>query len=452
MNFLLALPFEVRAIGLFFVGTAVGAAVNVLADSLRFEPRRFSPWRRAAPPPIAAPPAKRKGGAASKRPAVAPRDFWDKLPVLGWFFLRREEALPDRPPGFWIRPLLVELLLGLLFAWLYWWEVDAKRLVPFTSPPVHLIDLARVSPAALHWQYLAHVLLISFMAAATLIDLDDWIIPDAITLPCTLLGLVLAAAVPCSLLPVADFPAGLEQRASGELGFLTVASPHPWPDPLAAGRWESLAIALGCVWFWALAMTTRIWRGGRGLRIALLILARHFRRQRATRWMLLLGAAASAAVFLVWRSGGAAWIGLFSALAGLVLAGGIVWMVRICGWVVLRREAMGFGDVTLMFMIGAFLGWQTCLMLFFISPFFGLLPPLLSLLFRRRMDVAMPYGPFLCMAALTLIILWAPFWEWAADPALGVLAVWWLVPLLLAALPPLLLALLLALQAVKRLF
>ena len=33
---------------------------------------------------------------------------------------------------------------------------------------------------------------------------------------------------------------------------------------------------------------------------------------------------------------------------------------------------MGFGDVTLMGMIGAFLGWQAAVLTFFLAPFFGL--------------------------------------------------------------------------------
>ena len=40
--------------------------------------------------------------------------------------------------------------------------------------------------------------------------------------------------------------------------------------------------------------------------------------------------------------------------------------MRLIGTFALRREAMGFGDVTLMMMIGTFLGWQACLILFFL--------------------------------------------------------------------------------------
>ena len=50
--------------------------------------------------------------------------------------------------------------------------------------------------------------------------------------------------------------------------------------------------------------------------------------------------------------------------AGLTLGRSGSWSVL----VLLRREAMGFGDVTLMAMIGAFLGWQAAVLTFFLAP------------------------------------------------------------------------------------
>ena len=44
------------------------------------------------------------------------------------------------------------------------------------------------------------------------------------------------------------------------------------------------------------------------------------------------------------------------------LGGLIVWGGRIVATHALKMEAMGFGDVTLVAMIGAYLGWQPCLM------------------------------------------------------------------------------------------
>ena len=56
-------------------------------------------------------------------------------------------------------------------------------------------------------------------------------------------------------------------------------------------------------------------------------------------------------------------------VSGLLVGAGLTQLVRkSCGFV-FRREAMGFGDVTLMGMIGAFLGWQAAVLTFFIAPF-----------------------------------------------------------------------------------
>ena len=63
--------------------------------------------------------------------------------------------------------------------------------------------LRRLRVVALHCAVsLAHLVLISLMLVASLIDADEKIIPDAITVPGTLLGLLLAAA--CSLVAAAQ--------------------------------------------------------------------------------------------------------------------------------------------------------------------------------------------------------------------------------------------------------
>jgi leader peptidase (prepilin peptidase)/N-methyltransferase len=64
-----------------------------------------------------------------------------------------------------------------------------------------------------------------------------------------------------------------------------------------------------------------------------------------------------------------------------------------------------------MAMIGAFLGWQPCLIVFFLAPFAGLLVGVIGLILRRGPEI--PYGPFLCMAALAVIVWWSALWEWA---------------------------------------
>jgi leader peptidase (prepilin peptidase)/N-methyltransferase len=103
--------------------------------------------------------------------------------------------------------------------------------------------------------------------------------------------------------------------------------------------------------------------------------------------------------------------GFLVSVAGLIAGGGIVWLVRVIGAFVLRREAMGFGDVVLMAMIGSVLGWQSVLVVFFAAPMLAIGVALLSLVLRRRDEI--PYGPWLSLAALLLLVLWNSVWPMA---------------------------------------
>ena len=152
--------------------------------------------------------------------------------------------------------------------------------------------------------------------------------------------------------------------------------------------------------------------------------------------MLFLAIFGAAAIAIGWHQGGDRWAGLLSALVGMAAGGGVVWAVRIIGSASLGREAMGFGDVTLMAMIGAFLGWQASLVVFFLAPFAAIVVGVFRLIFSRENEI--PYGPFLCLAALGVIIYWNAIWSrtW------GIFSLGWIVPLMLAGcfalMPPLL--------------
>ena len=82
----------------------------------------------------------------------------------------------------------------------------------------------------------------------------------------------------------------------------------------------------------------------------------------------------------------------------------LVWMVCVMGKFALHREAMGFGDATLMAMIGAYLGWQAVVLIFFMAPFVGIVVGLAQFIFGGEVEIA--YGPFLCIAALGTILAW----------------------------------------------
>jgi uncharacterized membrane protein len=100
-------------------------------------------------------------------------------------------------------------------------------------------------------------------------------------------------------------------------------------------------------------------------------------------------------------------------LAGIVIGGGLVWIIRIFASAAMKREAMGFGDVTLLAMIGAFLGWQATIIIFFLAPLVGVVFAIGRLVLRREDEI--PFGPFLCVAASVCALAWPPIWDFTGD-------------------------------------
>jgi leader peptidase (prepilin peptidase) / N-methyltransferase len=397
VNAFLAWPFELRFLTLFLVGTAAGGFVNWAIYTLCWNPRPHSPW-------------------STSHPHDQASRWLDRLPLIGWWRLRRKGK--QLGYEFWVRPLLVEVLTGGLFAALYAWEIEELGLL-FRPLPVNFVPDAALL-ATLHAQYAGHVLLATLLLAASFIDLDEQTIPDGITVSGTLLGLAWAACVPWSRLPdFALLPPAIE--------FLHLASPRPWPAMLnGSPQVGSLALGLGCYGLWCVALLPRVWRGRRGWRTAVRLMLARIGRDRSSRLILGMAIVGSAGIGAAWRIGGAHWEALLSALMGLSIGAGMIWAVRIVGGFILRREAMGFGDVTLLGMIGAFLGWQPALFVFFLAPFAGLVMGLVQFFIKR--ENALPYGPFLCLSTLVVIVAWTNLWDRFVDAfALG-----WLVPAALA--------------------
>lgn len=68
------------------------------------------------------------------------------------------------------------------------------------------------------------------------------------------------------------------------------------------------------------------------------------------------------------------------------------------------KDSMGMGDVKLMAMLGAFLGWQKSIAIFFLAPFCGIFSA--TYLLVRKKALITPYGPYIAMAAFLVIIFW----------------------------------------------
>jgi len=90
-----------------------------------------------------------------------------------------------------------------------------------------------------------------------------------------------------------------------------------------------------------------------------------------------------------------------SSLIGLLVGGGFLWAV---GWVYeafTKVEGMGGGDVKLLAMIGAFLGWQSLPATLFLASVSGSVIGLTVMLVKRvGRRYPIPFAPFLCLGSL----------------------------------------------------
>lgn len=402
-----AWPLASRLTTVAVLGLIAGALVNWAVYSLAYQASYWSPWSR-------------------RHPRVGRTDRWDLAPIWGWWRLRRRSKEPGFGPRFWVRPLIVECFCSVGFVAWYWWEAVLGGLLHPQIAPGLIAANGELS-AELLTSCAAHLALFMFMLAASLIDADEWNIPDEITVPGTLFGATFLALMPGGMLP-----AFFNRRMFGVPLPLDAAAPYEWPDEFSAGNPWSLALGWACVAAWCIGLLVggrfpALRNGGKRWSIAFRLFARRIRRDPWTPRVLIIGLMAAVAVFVVWRFSPSHWRGLLTSLLGIAAGGAIVWSVRILGGWAFQKEAMGFGDVTLMAMIGAYLGWQPTLLIFFAAPAAALVIYVPALLFRRH--DALPYGPYLCASTLGVLVFWGEIWAWA-EPRFTVA---WLIPAVLLA-------------------
>jgi leader peptidase (prepilin peptidase) / N-methyltransferase len=93
--------------------------------------------------------------------------------------------------------------------------------------------------------------------------------------------------------------------------------------------------------------------------------------------------------------------GLVDALIGAAIGGGVLWLIGEAYYRYSGHEGMGGGDVKMLAMIGAFLGWKLVLVTLVLSSFAGSLIGVAVIALKRGgMKYALPYGTFLALGAL----------------------------------------------------
>ncbi len=222
----------------------------------------------------------------------------------------------------WLRCAVLMMVTGALFGGLVWAECVAGIL---ETPEV------RPSRFGRDGRLCFHLALLCLLIVATAIDFDCYMIPDQITFPGMLLGLL------------------------GACVFAELQICHLWVD-------------------WSVAIPQL-----RGPDIP------------------------------AWYDAHKHWHALAWSGAGLAAGAALTWLARAVSSRVLGQEAMGLGDVTLMAMIGSFLGWQAVVLVFLFAPVAGLTVGLLIKLVSGK--TYLPYGPWLSIAAVFVLFRWGWLWE-----------------------------------------
>ena len=102
--------------------------------------------------------------------------------------------------------------------------------------------------------------------------------------------------------------------------------------------------------------------------------------------------------------------GFLSALTGAAVGWGLLWVVRTAGGFVLKQEAMGWGDVKMLAMIGAFVGWRGVLLTVFLGALAGSLIFIpVQLIWGKRL---VPFGVFLAVGATVTFLFQDPILSW----------------------------------------
>jgi leader peptidase (prepilin peptidase)/N-methyltransferase len=380
------------AIFVFLIGACVGSFLNVVVYRM---PRDMS----LISPPSTCPQCGHRLAA------------YDNVPILGWLWLRGRCRYCRNPIS--ARYPIVELITGLLFLghfvllFVYGWGPYEAQVVTDVLGITHV----RLNTLDLHrdWPILVlHLFLIGALLGASLIDLEHFIIPLGICWTTAIVGAIGHTFLigPNALGSLHQVPATDALAMGGGIGLLislfllrrkVIKRSFADDAPLLEKDRESLPED----------QRPDAWPASR------------VRQEMRLEMLFLLPPCALAIVFAVLVMSlpalGGWWGGISSqpmisgflgSLFGALVGGAVVWFFRIAGSYGFGREAMGLGDVHLMFGVGAVIGAGASTVAFFLAPAAGLAIALVQLLSKGRREI--PYGPYLSLAVYAVLLFYTP--------------------------------------------
>jgi leader peptidase (prepilin peptidase) / N-methyltransferase len=116
------------------------------------------------------------------------------------------------------------------------------------------------------------------------------------------------------------------------------------------------------------------------------------------------------AIYPIWA------VSLIGAFIGALIGGGSLWLMG-WTWEKLRGvEAMGLGDVKMMFMVGAYLGWRLTILTIFIGVLSGSIIGIVLMMrqAKRDMQMLLPFGVFLGIGSIVALLIGPNIVGWYA--------------------------------------
>jgi len=371
------LPQWVWLIPAFAFGSCIGSFLNVVIYRL---PRDKS----LVTPPSACP-------ACNERIR-----FYDNIPLISWLLLgaKCRYCKARISPRYFV----VELLTALLFVAVFvlYFIIEYRR-IGIEAPGAIGKFLAG------GWLvYLSSVILLSGLLAASVIDLELWVIPLPVCWFLTAVGLITASVGVYVIDPAVVWTYKLWPSASARAAAMTLGA--------------AVGLAISLLLLWA-GIIKRSYQSETHQESSQEDVPDYPHRREVSKEVLFLLPIIVCSAGAVWLNqqtplGGGWWLkfsqvpaiaGFLGSLSGYFAGCGIVWATRILGTLGFGKEAMGMGDVHLMGAAGAVIGPVFVVIAFFIAPFFGLIWAGFQMFFKKTRQI--PYGPFLSLAVFAVMIL-----------------------------------------------
>jgi leader peptidase (prepilin peptidase)/N-methyltransferase len=105
--------------------------------------------------------------------------------------------------------------------------------------------------------------------------------------------------------------------------------------------------------------------------------------------------------------------GWLSSLVGIAVGAGVLWGIAELYYRVRHEEGLGMGDVKMLAMVGAFLGWQLALLTLMLASVSGTIIGMMLIVTKRGgLKYALPFGTFIALGAAVAATVGPQVLDW----------------------------------------